>query len=348
MKQLTYKTCLWLWFAVCPFLAYGQNPETDYCETGWFQYTPYGKSLLADVHPNFARADMCMSTNNPSYDFGDNGSKRRGFFDGVFGYDLPIWNVNFSSQRFGISISDPMSINVWMDYFEGTTSPVVNTDYRIAAPTFTFIHRLSNSFFRNYSVTIAPFKHESTHIGDEHQIKRLEEEYPLRRVNVSYNYAETILTLNEPESKLKDFHTFRVGGMVLCQPNKGWYQVFEDAGDGNSLCVNQETVPCELYLQYQYTSKLKKRHFQGVASVEIRNRALYSYDLQSKFPMAPPKDSRITTINVFGGVILNASPKFSYFTRTALGVRIYKGNCPYGMFRSIKDYNQIGLSFIAY
>lgn len=328
------------------------NDTIDVVRTNWYGYVPYGKSLLADVHPNFPRVDICSATNSPVYDFGDSGTKQRAFFQGVIGMDIPIWNGNFANGRFGLSVTDALSVTIWMDFFERTTAPVVNTDYRIGAPTATFIHRIndveSGRFVRNYSIAFTPLKHESTHVGDEHQIRRIDQDYALRRVNVSYNYAELALTLNEPEHKRASYHTLRAGGMLLLAPHAGWYTVIEEAGDGPASLAHPRLSPWEAYLQYQYQTKTTRRGIQGVASCEIRNRAVYGYDLALLHGETDKgrEDSRRFTLNTFVGFRVHSKHYQGYFSTKSFGLRYYNGNCPYGMFRSIKDYQSIGLSVI--
>lgn len=318
----------------------------------WYGFVPYGKSLLADVHPNFARADICNATNHNTYDYGNSGKNNRFFFQGVFGFDLPIWHADFCNNRFGLNISDVMSATVWMDFFDKTTAPVVNTDFRAGAPTVAFIHRLDNQkprrFLYNYSLSVSPFKHESSHIGDEQQIRRIDSKYALRRVNVSYNYCELALTLNEPENTHQIYHTFRIGGMFLLSPQASWYSVIEEAGDGSSVYVHKRVSPWEAYLQYQFQSPATRLGLQAVASYELRNRVKYGYDLslvEGEFDNPMP-DSRSFSHNVFVGLRVHSRRYRGYFSTKSFGIRYYHGICPYGMFRSIAGYSSIGISVI--
>ena len=247
---------------------------------GWLTYAPYGKSLLSDIHPNFVRFEVVENTNHKTFDFTHSGKPYRPSTQGCFGLDLPIWNGNFGKDSlFGINISLTASAYLWMDLFESQTSPVINTDYRISLPTATFIHRHNRKFLKNYSVAWSPFKHESTHIGDEIQIKRKEAGYAIRRVNVSYNYTELAFTLNEPEDRTVQCHTFRVGFMHLFFPKEGWYRITSSAGDGDASLAHPTVSPFEAYFQYQYQTPTSRHGIQGVISAEIRNRVIYGYDL---------------------------------------------------------------------
>ena len=317
--------------------------------TGWFKFAPYGKSLLSDVHPNFVRFEVVGNTNHSVYDFDRTGKSFRPAVQGCFGVDLPLWAGDFGpNNQFGVCISQTASAYLWMDIFESLTSPVINTDYRVGAATHTFIHRLNRKFVKNYAVSWTPFKHESTHIGDEIQIRRVEAGYALRRVNVSYNYTELFFTLNEPEDRSVQCHTFRAGLMLLLAPKKGWYFISESAGDGDPSLAHPTLSPFEAYFQYQYQSPTSPYGFQGVVSAEIRNRVVYGYDLTLKKGETDhsPSDYRRFTYNLFMGLRYNIPGYDGYFSRVAVGARLYHGNCPFGQYRSIDNYSLLGISLV--
>ncbi len=318
-------------------------------ELGFFSYAPYGHSLYADTHPNFVRLDVALCANNEAYDFGRTSEGYRWTTLGDFGVNLPLWHGDLREGRFGFNVTWAMSAQLWLDILEPVTSPVINTDYRIGIPTVTFLHRLDRGFARNYSVAWSPFKHESTHIGDELQIQRVKEGYALNRVNVSYNYTELSVTLNEPEDRTRRTHTFRAGVMLLLVPGKGWYSVKEEAGDGDASLAHPRVSPWEAYLQYQFQTNTHPSGIQGVVSAEIRDRAVYGYDLtlrEGEEETSPVSDSRRLTFNLFAGVGYNLPGYDGYFSRFTAGVRAYRGNCPYGQFRGIDRYSQIGLCLI--
>ena len=308
---------------------------------GLFRYAQFGHSLYADMHPNFVRMDIPYATNNKLYNWGDNDGAYRWTTQGLFGISLPLWTGNLVDSTYAFNVVMNLSANLWMDFFEFRTSPIVDTDYRIGLPTFTFLHRLNRGFVKNYSVQWSPFKHESTHLGDELQIKQLERGYALKRVNVSYNYTEFVFTLNEAEDRFAQNHCFRLGLMLLWQ--KGWYNI--DPWDGDASLATPRYSPWELYLQYQYQSPTSKHGFQGIASAEIRNRALYGYDLNTLTTDATPNkpvDKRVFTYNIFVGARYNTPVYDGPFSRVVFGIRAYHGNCPYGEFRSLANYSQIG------
>lgn len=321
---------------------------------GLFRYAPFGHSLYADVHPNFPRMDIPMITTNPAYSWDNYEGAYKCHFMANFGFSIPIWAGYFADSTYALAVTEHVSANLWMDFFEPKTSPIVDTDYRVGAHTYTFMHRLNRKFVKNYSVQWTPFKHESTHIGDELQIRQVESGRALKRVNVSYNYTELVLTLNEAEDRYAPNHCFRVGLMLLW--HNGWFNIEPEDGDasyadprGTKNVPYWQRNPWELFVQYQYQSPTSKHGFQGIVSAEVRNREQYGYDLNALTtdqpkPLQPEK--RVFTYNIFVGARYNTPGYDGYFSRVALGLRAYHGNCPYGQFRSIGNYSQIGLCMI--
>lgn len=347
------------------------EPKDSLVASEWFRYAAFGQSLYADEHPDFVRMDVAWTSNNPAFDYSQEGKPYSMQTFGNFGARLPIWRGNFMNGRFGYSVTQPFNINVWMDIMERTTAPIVNTDFRIGVPIFTFIHRLGaldnsrNHFLKNYSISFSPLKHESTHIGDEVVLQRSDMNYALRRVNVSYNYVELDFTLNEPENRYLQTHTFRFGFMVMLSPQEGWYFVEERDGAINNIASNHEYelnykgykrrfgpdgLPFEVFMQYQYQSPCSKHGFQAIVSAEIRNRALYDYSLtetqEASEPRYSTRDPHIFTYNIFVGARYNMRHYDGFFSRYSIGIRAYHGNCPYGMFRSVDNFSHVGVCFI--
>ena len=329
--------------------------STSQAGRGFFRYAPFGHSLYADMHPNFVRLDIPYCTNNHVYDYSSHANERyRWHTMGLFGLNLPIWSGNVVDSTYALAVNWQMSANLWMDFFDWSTSPIVDTDYRIGFFTATFLHRLNCGFFKNYSVQWSPFKHESTHIGDELQIRYIDRGYAIRRVNVSYNYTEFVFTLNEAEDRYEENHCIRFGLMLLW--HGGWFNMDPDAGDesildprGTKKVPYGQRRPWELYMQYQYQSPTSRHGFQGVASIEVRNRECYGYDLSvvaTDYPKRLQPEKRVFTYNVFMGARYNIPGYDGIFSRVALGLRAYHGNCPYGQFRSIEKYNQIGVCMV--
>ena len=312
---------------------------------GFFCRSPYGQSLLADVHPNFVRFDVASITNHQEWDWGQTGKNRRINTFCVMGINLPIWSGELSN-KYSLNVALPLSSTIWLDLFESVTAPVVNTDYRIAMPVFTLTRHLNGGFARNLSVGIAPYKHESTHLGDEITLQRVENQLPLLRVNVSEHYSEFLFSLNEADCDDRHWHTFKAGLMLLWNARRGWY--FIDATDGDAALAQPRFSPWEAYLQYQYQSP-KKHNFQWIVSAEVRNRALYGYPeftwSADGIHYEMQDETRVFTYNVFCGLRFCGRHE-GVFSRMSVGMRLYHGNNPYGQFRNHKNFNHFGVCIV--
>lgn len=321
---------------------------------GLFRYSPMGRSLISDMHPDFIRGDLASITNHSEWDWGQTGKPMRMNTFGWVGVGLPIWSGNISNEKNALSVTTATAASCWLDLFDPVTAPVVNTDWRIGLPTVSYLHRTGQKGIKNFHVSVSLFKHESTHVGDEIVLQHVDHGFPIRRVNVSYNYSEYTITLNDPEQLYESYHTLRLGVMLLWNPNKGWY--FIDSTDGDASLARPKTSPWEAYLQYQYQTRVSKHGIQGVAALEVRNRALYGYPVfnweshdeygYNLLSYETQDESRIFTYNLFLGVRL-CNPKYQgLFSRVALGLRAYHGNNPHGQFRNHKNFNQIGVCLV--
>jgi hypothetical protein len=102
----------------------------------------WGRPFWADMRSTLIHAEGAYATNNAEYDWTGSGDKYRPYVFLNLGVDFPIWSHDFAGQRYGVSLSQPMSIYVWMDMFEHSTRPIIDTDYRVGVPELSFIHRL--------------------------------------------------------------------------------------------------------------------------------------------------------------------------------------------------------------
>lgn len=324
---------------LCPLLLFAGEPSD---KGGFFRRSPYGQSLLADVHPNFVRFDVASITNHQEWDWGQTGKSLRINTFCVMGVNLPIWTSRLN-ERLSLSVALPMSTTIWLDLFEPVTAPVVNTDYRIALPVFTLTRHFDRGFVKNLSVDIALYKHESTHLGDEMSLQRVENQLPLYRVNVSNHYSELVFSINEADRDDVGWHTFKASLLFLWNARRGWY--FIDATDGDASLAHPKYSPWEAYLQYQYQSP-KRHSMQWVVSAEIRNRALYGYPeftwSEDGVSYMLQEERRIFTYNLFCGVRF-CGKRDGMFSRMSVGMRLYHGNNPYGQFRNHKNFNHIGV-----
>ncbi len=320
---------------------------------GFAKYSGYNRPFWADKHSTLVTGEVALALNAAEYDWAKTDKKIRPFIFANLGADLPIWAGNFMDNKYGFSVTLPFFIDVWLDMFERTTAPVINTAYRFGLPEFVFIHRLDNpenSFVKNYSIKLSLLKHECTHIGDELAIMRKNEGLPLTRVNVSSNYVESVFTLNDPENTVNSNHGFKFGIMVLHNFKDGWYSILPEEGDTSVVVPSK--FPIEAFLQYQYQSRVYANNFQIIGSIEWRNRAKYGYPLyyinkNEEWTAFPIPEYRSNSLNFATGVRYCApSSQDAYFSKIGLAIRGYIGINPYGQFRSIPLYSQLGLVLI--
>ena len=325
--------------------------------TGFARPAGWGRPFWADINPTLVSTELSLTTNSPEYDWAQTDETYRFFLFANLGVNLPIWSGDFSGGKFSLCLAAPFIISVWLDVFEPVTAPVINTDYRAGAPGIAFLHRFRSPFelfprwrvgIYNYSFLLSPFIHESTHIGDELTIYRKDDQLEITRVNVSYNFSEFVLTVNDPENSLRMNHAFRFGLMLLHNVKKGWYSIIpEEADDKN---VIQSHIPFETYFQYQFQSDSFGSGFQFILSWELRIRERYNYPFSYSSEQNNYFENgsfasealRQSCLNIFAGVRYN-NPESNYFSRTGLGIRAYTGINPHGQFRSQLFYNQWGI-----
>jgi hypothetical protein len=328
---------------------------------GWMKSVQYNKSFWAENTPSFFRIDFAHLSNHSEYDVTKSGKKMRTYVFANMGANIPIWSGRAGNNKYGdyhIAIACPMIVEIWLDILSHS-SPIINTSYRISAPALTFLHKINrNIFIKNYSIQLAPFRHESTHTGDELAIFRMNNGLPIRRVNVSYNCTELVFTLNAPTTDREENHAFRFGFFAVHNfpGEKSYYMVFDenvnpdysDIDPNYASLIKPAKGDYEWHIQYQFQSKPIK-HFQFIASAELRNRARYNYPMQiltdGQWELKDATQTREWCINAFAGVRYS-SLRDTYFSRTGIGLSAYYGINPYGQFRNYNNFQQYGLSII--
>lgn len=346
--KLLYVLCFLFTYV---FLNAQENSKNTKFWEGLCRNEDWGRAFWADMDATLTNIEISLAKNSPEYDLAKINKKYRPYIFSYLGTDLPIWAGYFSNEKYGLSIIAPFVIEVWLDLFESSTSPVINTSYRIGAPGVSFYHKLNKTKFgiKNYILQLYPMRHESTHIGDELTIMRKDAGLPLTRVNVSYNFAELALTINDAEGSSIQNNSFKTGFMLLHSFNKGWYSILPAEGDVRKVIASKS--PYEYYFQYQYQSNSSKHNLQLIASIELRNRLKYnypSYNLNgnNEWVETIKPESRNWAINSFCGVQYNNPKAKGYFSKIGVGIRFYHGVNPYGQFRSQTNFNQIGFSII--
>ncbi|MFK5855514.1 MAG: hypothetical protein QM503_05240 [Bacteroidota bacterium] len=253
------------------------------------------------------------------------------------GADIPILYSEKKSFRWALSI--PVSMHMLWATFEETTAPIVNTDYRFGL-SFTGITYLNNSFLKNISFKVTPIAHESTHIGDEITIYGFQNIANFYRVNVSYEYYELGITLNDPDTLSTNLLSVRLGLMGLINPTKGYYSFFENEIGDKPVFPSKRWA--EYYIELNYyknTGFLTSETWKPSISIELRNRVKYEYENEGK-------SDREWCINAFIGY--DFVPKRTKVIKSVGHYfRFYSGLNPHGQFRNIY-YRFIGYSIVLF
>jgi hypothetical protein len=225
---------------------------------------------------------------------------------------------------------------VWYP-LEKTTSPIINTDYRFGL-SFTGHTKFKNPFIKNISFEIKPFAHESTHLGDEFTISGFQDDTSFYRVNVSYEYYELSLTLNDPEVLNENTLSLRFGFMGLINPHKGYYTLSKNEIGDNTLYPSKRWG--EIYFDFNYKKVngfLTGKHWQPSISLELRNRIKYNYGNTDK-------ERRVWCVNIYTGYCY-IPKKIKSIESIEHYFRYYNGLNPHGQFRNGTCYF-IGYSII--
>jgi hypothetical protein len=356
MKMINKKLYILIFFLLLStVLCTAQESSAGRFWGGVMSPASFGKAFWADMYSTATWVEIAYATNSPDYDWGEFNTAYRFFIFANLGVDIPLWSGSFSDAKYGLSVTMPFMVELWYDRFEWVTSPIINTAYRFGVLDTCFIYRLDQprpvfpSFnVYNWAVKLSLLKHESTHIGDELEIFIVDHHFPIKRVDVLRNYAELVFTLNDPDNKPRLNHGLKFG--ILFNYNyfkNGWYSVLESEAD--TSLVKPSKIPVELYLQYQFQSPLSSRGFQAIASVEYRLRERHKYpfsysgSMEGSYKDNPP--NLVNCFNVLAG-IRHDNQKSNYFSKIGMGARYYFGINPYGQFRSMPYYHQIGFMAI--
>ncbi|MDR1022652.1 MAG: hypothetical protein LBL94_05210 [Prevotellaceae bacterium] len=345
--------------AVPPLCAKAQPADSSAASRGTtfaegiFDMGSWCRPFWADMYSTITKAEYAYAYNTPEYDWGKKGKKYRPYIFANIGVDVPVWAGTFANTKYGLSVTIPYLVDVWLDMFERITAPVINTAYRFGLPEVNFIHRLDRARLgiTSYSLKLIAFKHECSHIGDDLTLMRSSEGVPLKNLNVSYNYWQVEGTINDPMFSLKREHSLRVAMLMLYGRRSSWYSVLPSAGDAD--LVEPSEKPFELWLQYQYQSAVTRSRLQWIASLEVRKRVRYNYPLYQTAEDDPAAwmsldnlgEISLPALNLMLGVRYR-NPQMLKFRSVGVALRAYRGMNPYGQFRSIPKYEQYGITLV--
>jgi len=163
----------------------------------FFNQRNYGKYFVSDIDAPITNISLGYWTNSIEYNIRKIRDNKAliPLVEITLGTELPL--LNWSKEKYSMSISLPFRFNLWLDKFEEITAPVINTDYQIGLE-INYLRPVNSKSIKNLGIKFTPLMHESTHIGDEITIYRIKNNFPITRVNVSYEATEIAIQINDP------------------------------------------------------------------------------------------------------------------------------------------------------
>lgn len=329
---------------------------------GWglLQPASYARPFVAESHGAMTKLEVGYSQLLKEFDIAAaEDDAQRDFkllIDAHLAADLPLWSGTLRDDAgrpvWGFSVSLPLSMHVLEDMFEALTAPVISTDYRFGAPVLRVIRRFpSDGFLQNIAVAWLPLYHECTHLGDEITIYRKDVELPITRINVSYEYTQLEVTLNDPDGRRENNHALRLGTLVrLSDRDLGWYGVeLEGTTAPEDLPLDHSDTRFEFWAIYQWQRSeglWADDCCVNVLSVEVRNRPQYGIPTfrqeEGVWQATRSDETRRTGVNAYLGYRFHPEGE----ARQALGLYLhgYLGVNPYGQLRNIYPYRFFGLA----
>ena len=350
-STLTALTAVMLTFSV-----YSQNDTVSPAWDGFFESAAFAKPFVSEMHSTVSKAEFGYNRSYSEFDLLEEGSKfDRPMVEMHAGFEVPLYAIKFGkteqTDKWGIAVSVPVSVHVLEDMWGPETAPVINTDYRFGSFRIRGIRYFSgNGFIKNISFSWLPIFHECTHLGDEITIYRKDENFPITRINVSYEYTEFQATINDPDKIRDNLHTLRFGLLYrISNRGLGWYSVRKDAELTTDLEIPTSNYRAEYYAEYQFQRTrgfLASKRFVNVLSFEVRNRLRYGYPLYKNvdgvWETTEVKEKMQFNFNLYLGY--KFYPRSNSEHSVGLYFHGYRGLNPYGQLRNYPGYPFFGLS----
>ena len=347
---------LFAFLLLLPLFSYSQDgirPGWD----GFLEKAGYAKPFISEIHSTVSKIEVGYNRSYSEYNLlGQNSRFDRPMVEMHVGFDAPIYAVTFGNlgnnkPKWGVAISLPLSVHVLEDMWDPVTAPVINTDYRFGSARIRAIRYFSGTGFpKNISFSWLPIFHECTHLGDEITIYRKDENFPITRINVSYEYTEFQVTLNDPDGSRETRQSFRFGGLYrISNRGLGWFSVRNDAEITTELDIPASRYRAEYYAEYQLQRSsgfLASKRFVNMVSFEVRNRLRYGYPLYKKVDdvlvTTEVREKMQPNFNLYVGY--KFYPRSSNDQSIGLFFHGYKGLNPYGQLRNYPGYPFFGIA----
>jgi len=335
---------------------YSQADST--LRSGFFRPRDFNRYFISDLYSPAIRINEGFGTNGMDYNSMPERTSEYIFLnETTLGTEIPLLSGTggHGDRDFRFSLSLPVSVSIWFDFFNTITAPILNNDYRFALGEINLLKELPGRHLRNIGIRLIPFQHESTHLGDEITLYRKKAGFPITRVNVSYEAAETAVIINDPAGTQRNNLSFCAGGRCLLKtrPSLTYYSPLQPSeGDTTGFTLSKRSL--EGYLRVQYMGSdgpLRIGRFYPVVSAEFRYRVKFGYPYYEPDPDEPMgfrevvnPEKYVPCLNLFAGWRYRGRPSEpgqigGYF-------RFYTGSNPHGQFRNIPRYSYFGVVLV--
>ncbi len=323
---------------------------------GFFMNSEYSKPFVSEIHSTQCKVELGYNKVESEFDLLEEKSRfQRPMVELHLGFEAPLYasgyGIKGSNHKWGFGVRLPLSIHVLEDMWGPETAPVINTDYRFGAPRLIAIRKISgNRFLKNISFSWIPMFHECTHLGDEITIYRMDEKFPITRINVSYEFTEFQVTLNDPGKSTDNGHTLRLGLVYrLSDRGQGWFSARKNVEITQDINIPTSDYRAEYYADYQYQRNkgfLANKRCVNVFSLEVRNRLRYGYPLYRKLNGAwetkEMKETMVFCFNFYAGYKFIPNNESNH--SVGLFFHAYNGINPYGQLRNYSSYPFFGIA----
>lgn len=335
---------------------YAQNESPSFTD-GFLKEINYSKPFLSELHSTLIKMEIGYQRDLGPYNLDDQfGFFNRPVVDLHLGFDAPLYSINFGKlsngkDKWGIGLSLPVSVHILEDMWEPITAAVIDVDYRFGSPRIRAIRNFEDDYFiKNMSFSWLPLFHECTHLGDELVLGVAAKGYPLKRVNVSYEYTEFQMTINDPNGSLENNHSFRLSGRYrVSDRGYGWFGTESFAVDTTVVNFEKSTHRFEFSLQYQLqrsegflASKRAVNYFSFDASSRVKL-GIPVYNLVNNVWVEKDRDEKnVMTFNSYFG--WKFFPKENKKNALGFFVHYYRGLNFWGQLRNQGNFEMINFA----
>lgn len=312
----------------------------------------FSRPFISEIHSTINKIEFGFNKSYSEFDLLREKSRfERPMVELHLGYEAPLLTYNMK-KNIGFGLTLPVSVHVLEDMWGPETAPVINTDYRFGGPRISGYLMLNQAkFLKNISFSWLTIFHECTHLGDEIVIYRKDENFPITRINVSYEYTEFQLTLNDPGLIEGNAFSLRLGGLIrISDRGLGWYSARPGIETDSSINLTKSKNKTEYYCQLNIQRSkgfLASESAIHVFSMEARSRVRYGYPIYTNktgvWEAKEIKESNELCLNIYSGYNFKSKKRNSSL---GLFLHAYWGLNPYGQLRNYPSYPFYGLSMI--